>query len=153
MTAERNRSAPILDLLRQAYPRLPNLSFAGQAYTKPNLHIRDCLTPPGLSSPCQASPNLDCQALPCIACTRRTETCQDCHNKPHASGTSPTAHCRAPPRLPNQTTSFQSGPEHATPFRDCLAHTQHTSTFLYRTKRTSSQAFITEPYATVEVFT
>lgn len=117
MTAERHRSAPILDLLRQAYPRLPNLSFAGQAYTEPNLPIRDCLTSPGLSSPCQASPNPDCPALPCIACTRRTETCQDCHNKPHASGTSPTVHCRAPPRLPNTASPSRAKRRRTEPIR------------------------------------
>lgn len=108
------RTAPILDLLRQAYPRLPNLSFAGQAYTKPNLPIRDC------------------PALPCISCTRRAETFQDCHNKPHASGTSPTAHCRAPPRLPRHASPGLAKPGPARPCRalPCLSRPRLSATAL-----------------------
>ena len=84
MTAERHRSAPIFDLLRQAYPRLPNRAPPNRTRPSPTLpghstSHHDCLDKPNTSVLRPAHQSHDCRNAPIRtlhyqSATRQTST-------------------------------------------------------------------------------
>ena len=131
MTAEQHRSAPIFDLLRQAYPRLPNRAPPNRTRPSPTL-------------PGHSTSHHDCLDKPNTSVPRAAHQSRDCLDKPHASGTSPTVHCRDCQAVPSRTLPCQSATHQTSTASPCTTQ-PHTAIH----QLTMSRAFMPEPYATV----